>query len=151
MYHGHVLKLNYTPSVPKECLGFGNPLSILDTYAPVTGIICFKMSKNIRTKFALVHVNILRAHAKFRGKMTFFVSCVKKIRKCLTKSLFLAWNSILFTHATENIGFCETTLRTHRTSRYMLDIFCRNFLTFSNAFKSHFKNTMSSIYRLNSI
>jgi hypothetical protein len=50
---------------------------------------CFKIVKKIQIQILRVHLDILCARAKFRGKPIIFVSCVKKTIESLMHSSFL--------------------------------------------------------------
>jgi hypothetical protein len=56
----------------------GNSTWNMGAYAPTTEKNIFKISKKKLKKIKHVRLDILCARAKFRGKPTFFVTCVKR-------------------------------------------------------------------------
>jgi hypothetical protein len=67
------------------------------------------LEKHFKMKVELnFRIDILAVHANFRVKLTFFMSYVKKIKKCLNENYFLASNFIFFTHDTKR---AQKTLR----------------------------------------
>jgi hypothetical protein len=71
-------------------------------------------------------MNILCAHAKFHGQLTFFYVLYKKDKKNIHKESFLTLNCLFYVWHKEYLFFV-TTLRTHRTSRCPCYISCRFF------------------------
>jgi hypothetical protein len=60
---------------------------------------------------------------KFHATPIFFMSCVKVIRKCLVKKLFLEPKFCIFPNKKKISFLCETILRACRTSRCIHNIF----------------------------
>jgi hypothetical protein len=69
----------------------------MGAYAPTIGKNIFKMTKKPKTNLART-LDILCARGKFRRKPTFFVSCVKKIKKLSRATSILAQKIVFFTH-----------------------------------------------------
>jgi hypothetical protein len=68
---------------------------------PPPGKNIFKISKKNKQKIKHVHLDILCARAKFRGKPTFFVTCVKKM-SCATPILA---PKFVFLHTSQKCHF----------------------------------------------
>jgi hypothetical protein len=67
---------------------FGNSIRHMGAYAPATRKNIFKPLKNSKQKNYHVNLGIICVHDKFPGKPPFIVSCVKRQKKSLVRSLF---------------------------------------------------------------
>jgi hypothetical protein len=86
-----------------------NSIREMGGYAHTIGKTFSKCQKN-SLFFYHVCIDILCARSRFHGKPTFFVSCIKKIKKMSCAMPILAPKFIFFTH-NKKISFShETTL-----------------------------------------
>ena len=88
----------------------------------------FKMSKKFWTKFGS-YTNILYVHTNFCENLRFFVACVEK-KKMIREKPF-EHRILNFLHMTQKLSvFDQTTLWTHKMTRYTWEKNYWNFLTF---------------------
>jgi hypothetical protein len=77
-------------------------------------------------------MSTLYVHVKFRGKLIYFMSYVKKTKKCLVKKLYLSTKFCFFTHNTQGVSFSWNNF--NRAVRGTKPAACQAFLNFPTQF-----------------
>ena len=78
---------------------------LLGARAPAREKNISKCEKKIPNKNLAHTFEIICVHVKFRRKPTFFMACVKKMKKYKMNSCNEASEIVFFTQATKNLGF----------------------------------------------
>ena len=107
----------------------GNSVLHMGAYAPATekSILTFQ---KISYKNSCVYLDVLCACKKFREKLTFFTTCIKKTKKNLAEKTFLA-PKFVFLHTTQKTSIFVKRLHKHVEYR---DVHVKFFIQFFSSF-----------------